>query len=136
MFAIMLGMAFAGAYEDGFDAGVNAAKEDTPAGQPLALGAASGVCGGACCIAGVYGGAAGCLIAGAAPTVLAVVSSDPEELPEGDAQYVEGYQDGYSKTRRQQRVKYATIGAAGGGVVTGTVVYVALVVLLVGAGVV
>ena len=91
------------------------------------------MCGGSCCFFGIYGTPFGCLIAGAAPAAYAAKPSDPTLVPDGSEEYIDGYVDGYSVTRRMERVKYATIGAVGGGVLTSSAVF-ALTVLLVAAG--
>jgi len=118
---VLMSLALAGsAYDDGFDAGVGAAKDDGSIAAPLGIGIATGTCGGtACCFAPILL-PVGCLIAGGAPTVAALIPSEPDTLPDGaDAEYLDGYRDGYTKTRKMQRVKYAAIGAGASLLVVG-----------------
>lgn len=113
--ALLLGLALAGdVYDRGFAAGVVAAEAEPSTKEALWLGVASGACGGtACCVAGPFGAPVALGVAGIAPVVLAVSDASPELLPDEEEEYVLGYVDGYSKTRRRQRVKSASIGAAG-----------------------
>ncbi len=121
MFVLMsLALAGSSAYEDGFDAGVGAAKDDGSIAAPLGAGIATGTCAGTACCFGPILLPVGCLVAGGAPTAAALIPSEPDTLPDGaDAEYLDGYRDGYTKTRKTQRVKYAAIGAGASLLVVG-----------------
>lgn len=122
MFLILIGMVAASDPRlDGRAAGEADARADVSAGGPLGVGAALGATGGlACCVAGPFGIPVAVGVGVAAPVLYASTGRPPDvELSAADAEYIEGYREGYAATARRRRVRFSLLGAAGGAVVVG-----------------
>ena len=110
MFITLIGLAIAGPYQDGVEAGKADAKELAIPYPWIGVGALGGCVGGIPC--GCLGGSIGCLAA--TGVAAAVPPKPPADGPEGDSDYSDGYYDGYTLIVRRNRA----LAAVGGGAAT------------------